>query len=251
MINASGTAGTETDPDPQQDRAGSPLLPGITECMLIAQTLTAYGRHLSNLILKPTIWRGFTTIARFFGTVDFLEILPRIQRGMMRAMALEAMLLQRAQRGRDLVLGKPPAPKDTPRAQATHSPTQAKTVQPPLTFANMPTMAQIEDQVRRTPVGRTIAAICLDLAISPSLCTGPFWNRLFQAMMFFNGNLTAVVTELGRRDERFEAEEGKRKNLPWPERTREGIRQALGGFFIGEEVPNSFQPTPAATASPS
>jgi hypothetical protein len=115
----------------------------------------------------------------------------------------------------------------------------------------MPTMAQIEDQVRRTPVGRTIAAICLDLAISPSLCTGPFWNRLFQAMMFFNGNLTAVVTEFGRRDERFEAEEGKRKNLPWPERTREGIRQALGGFFIGEEVPNSFQPTPAATASPS
>jgi hypothetical protein len=251
MINAPGTAGTETSPDPEKEPAGTPLLPGITECIFLAQTLTAYGHYLGKLLIRPTIWRGFITVARFFGTVDLMEILPRIQRGLMRAMALEAMLLQRAQRGRDMVVNAPPAPTATPPTQAARSLSPRKTAQPPLTFANMPSMSDIENQVRRTPVGRTIAAICLDLAISPSLCTGPFWQRLFQAMMFFNGNVTKVVIEFGRRDERFEADEPKRTHLPWPERTREGIRQALGGSFIGEDLPGLFQPAPAATAGPS
>jgi hypothetical protein len=251
MINASSNAGTDTNPDPEQDRPGTPLPPGIAQFLLLAQTLTAYGRHLGSLLIKPVPWFGFTTVARFFGTVDLVEILPRIQRGLMRAAALEAMLMQRAQHGRDVVFAEPPAPKATPAtppAKAAHSPSPRKTVQPPLTFANMPSMAQIEDQVRRSPVGRTIAAICLDLAIAPSLCTGPFWNRLFDAMVFFKGNLSAVICEFARRVERFEAQALKRPDLPLPERTQQGIRQALGGFVIGE---HPFQAAPAAIAGPS
>ena len=97
----------------------------------------------------------------------------------------------------------------------------------------MPRMEEIEAEVRSSPVGRTIAAICRDLGISPSLCDGMFWNRLFDAIRLYRGSLGSLVLDVKRREQRFEKEAWKHPGLEWPEESREGIRRVLG-FFIGE-----------------
>ena len=100
-------------------------------------------------------------------------------------------------------------------------------------------MEAIDAEVRRSPVGRTIAAICRDFGISPSLCDGTFWNRLFDAIRLYRGSLASLVLEVRRRERRFEKEEWKHPGLEWPEETREGIRRVLG-FLIGEDPVDPF-----------
>ena len=46
----------------------------------------------------------------------------------------------------------------------------------------MPTPEDLEAQVRRRPLGRTLVDICLDLAVVPGFCAGPFWNELFDSI---------------------------------------------------------------------
>jgi hypothetical protein len=106
-------------------------------------------------------------------------------------------------------------------------------------------MEAIEAQVRRCPIGRTIAAICRDLGISPALCDGSFWSRLFDAIRLHRGSLCGLVLEVTRREQRFEKEEWKHPGLELPEETRDGIRRVLG-FMIGETLVNPF----AVIASP-
>jgi hypothetical protein len=103
----------------------------------------------------------------------------------------------------------------------------------PLTLDTLPDLAEIEAEVRRRPVGSTIAAICRDFGISPSLCDGMFWNRLFDAIRLFGGSLPSLVLEVKRREQRFEKDEWKHRGLDLPEETRAGIRRVLG-FLIGE-----------------
>ncbi len=251
MDDGTRTAGHDhTQTDPRQDRYNTRVPPAIAEIIRIGQILTQYGYILLHHIDPPVRWLGFTTIAQFFGTVTLTNIVVRIVRGLMRLEALEDMLFQRAQSGRDLVVLAPRASRPRAIPAAIPEPEQApKTVrqaEPPLTPLTLPTQEEIRAEVNRRPIGRTIAAICLDLGISPSLCTGPFWDRLFNAMQAYRGSLTTVVTELRRREKRFDALDCKRLNIPWPERTREGVRSALG-FFIGEPFP----PPPAAIAGPS
>jgi hypothetical protein len=103
----------------------------------------------------------------------------------------------------------------------------------PVWLESLPTMAELEREVRRRPVGRTIAAICLDLGVSPRLCTGWFWNGLFQAMLDYRGNLIGVLQELRRRETQFETLSWKHPRSRPPEQTPQAVRQVLG-FFIGE-----------------
>jgi hypothetical protein len=210
----------------------------IAEILSLAQTLTTYGRRISGLITRPTTWIGFVIIARFFGTVTIPDMAAQIQRGIMRATALEAMLQRRTQRGEDLVILAPRtnAPRSArPTAKQSHQETPK-----PLTLDNLPTQQEIEEWVRRRPIGRTIAAICLDLGIAPTLCEGAVWNQISKAMQDYRGSLIAVMKEVRRRVDQFEAEDWTQKTLPWPERNPDGMHRVLGVF-----------PTPAATAGPS
>ena len=105
----------------------------------------------------------------------------------------------------------------------------------PLTLATLPTMAEIEADVRRCPVGQTIALICRDFGISPALCAVPFWNRLFDGIRRYGGNLAPVILALNNRAAAFERTELDRSpHLGWPAETREGAHRVLG-FFIGED----------------
>ena len=76
----------------------------IAAVLSILAILINYGRHLADAIEHRAVWRGFATIAQFFGTATVPVILAHIQRGIMRAVALERMLRRRAARGRDLAI---------------------------------------------------------------------------------------------------------------------------------------------------
>jgi hypothetical protein len=209
------------------------VLERIAEILLLLQTLAAYGRHLAAAIPQRGLWRGFATIAKFFGTAAIPEIAVRVQRGILRALALQAVLLRRAGRGRDLGVLAPRLPDTRTGRQRAPKPASETA---PLTFESLPSQQQLEMWARRCPIGRTITDICLDLGISPSLCTGPFWNRLFEAIQDYNGSLGKLLQEVRRREQKFEKEDWKRPHLEWPARTREAIREALG-FFVGEPPP--------------
>jgi hypothetical protein len=282
MSAAQSTAGLSTRSAPPKDRPGRPTPARIAEILAVVSVLASYGRHLGQTLEQRAVARGFATIARFFGTVTIDTILAHLQRGLMRAIALERMLLLRAARGRDLRILAPraasrrePPAEDVPdpgqtagsAPPETLTPAQAAATQAaaareaaaaeaaaareaaakgagerlvrriarnePLTLDTMPRMEEIEAEVRSSPVGRTIAAICRDLGISPSLCDGMFWNRLFDAIRLYRGSLGSLVLDVKRREQRFEKEAWKHPGLEWPEESREGIRRVLG-FFIGE-----------------
>ena len=108
-------------------------------------------------------------------------------------------------------------------------------------------MAQLDAEVLRRPIGQSIVAICRDFGISPSLCEGAFWNRVFMAIHCYRGNLSNVVLEMQRREKQFDKDYWKHPDLPLPEQTREGIRRVLG-FRIGEPPVDPFRPVPAPDA---
>jgi hypothetical protein len=265
MSAAQITIGLSPQSAPPQDRPANPAPARIAEILAIVSILTTYGRHLGQTLEQRAVARGFATIAQYFGTVAFDTILAHIQRGLMRAIALQRLLLLRAARGRDLPIPAPRAPshreppaKDAPVTAQPAGQTPPATLTPdpeaaaqaaarqaearlarhlaaskPLTLRTLPRMEAIEAEVRRSPVGRTIAAICRDLGVSPALCDGTFWNRLFDAIRLYRGSLGSLVLEVKRREQRFEKEEWKHPGLELPEETRSGVRRVLG-FLIGE-----------------
>jgi hypothetical protein len=110
----------------------------------------------------------------------------------------------------------------------------------------MPTQEELERQVRRRAVGRTIADICRDLAVVPAFCTPALWNDLFQVMHYFGGSVAAVMREKARREQTFIQEQDKKlgSTCNWLQLKRDEIRQILG-FFIGEPPVDPFAAAPA------
>jgi hypothetical protein len=85
------TAGLVTRPDPTKDRAGKPVPEHIAAVLSVLSILIEYGRHLTATVEHRAIWRGFATIAQFFGTAAMPVILAHIHRGLMRVLTLEQM----------------------------------------------------------------------------------------------------------------------------------------------------------------
>lgn len=245
----------------------------IAEMLWVVRVLAAYGRLLAAVIPHRTLWPAFRTVARYLPSNGLSDTLTRIHRGIMRAIALERLLLKRAARGRDLrVLARrsifteltpgadnawPPEPEAGPKAVA-RPPDEAPpgpqyssnrvSDRRPTWIDHLPSMAEVEKEVARRPIGSTIAAICLDLGVSPNLCAGWFWNGLFEAMNCLRGSVTHVMLELRRREATFEREDWKYpRGLTPPARTQEKVREVMG-FCIGEEPdwfasqPNPFRP---------
>ena len=104
-------------------------------------------------------------------------------------MMLQRFLLARAAQNRDIESEQPPAPAEPADIEALDlklpTPAQprpkAKKTDPfdPLHFA-FPTLKELESQVRRRAIGRTIAEICLDLGVT--VCDGETWDDILQAL---------------------------------------------------------------------
>jgi hypothetical protein len=79
----------------------------------------------------------------------------------------------------------------------------------------MPTEQDLDRQVRRRPLGRTILDICLDLAVVPAHCHGAFWNELYEIIDAFGASIAPLMREKTRRREAFDKEQDRIPNSNW------------------------------------
>ena len=247
--------------------------PNLANVLSLVQILLTYGRHLADTFARRSTARGFHLIARHFGTSRLAVILAHIRRGILRAAALERVLLDRAATGRDLTIppvrarrprrapeptppdaaANPPEPKPAPK----HAPRPAwrdhwlHSADDPLDPRHLPSFEELVKQARRDPIGRTLGKIKADLGIAPALCLAPFWNGLFMAMLRYDGSPGTYDVHRWRREQQFEQEQDRRPtmDLSWPPLQTGGGRghiiQALG-FFIGQDP---VEPPIIATAA--
>jgi hypothetical protein len=255
-------------PDPPQDQPckTAPMPEYVAAVLYAVRTLLGYGRHLLDTVQRRATAPTFPTIAAAFGTANLSTILAHLNRGLLRAAALERFLLERAATGRDIDIvtrrtrtdEPPPAPANPQAEQPADQPAKPKAPKRPSLPPGhddpelfMPTQQDLDRQVRRRAVGRTIAEICSDLAVVPGLCTPAFWNGLFEVMHYFGGNVVTVMREKTRREQAFIQEQDKKFDSTWDwlRLKPNEIRQVLG-FFIGEPPVDPFCAEALATGPP-
>jgi hypothetical protein len=238
---------------PQPDQPPATIPERIAPLLRVVRVLLGYGRHLAGTIRHRAAAPGFAAIAACFGTADLSVILAHLHRGILRATALERVLLARAASGRDIACAVPRIRTASPHRPAGEQAT-GEVGQPgnlriaaprparsllgrdhPAEFYT-PTLEELEAQVRRRPLGRTIVDICLDLAVVPGLCTGAFWNELFDLTRCHGGSIATLMLERWRREQAFHQQQERHPTHDWTwlNASREMLRELLG-FFIGED----------------
>jgi hypothetical protein len=268
--------------DPQRDRPVRTMPARIAALLHTVRIMLGFGRHLAATAQHRSASSDFNAIAACFGTGRVCAILAHLQRGLLRATALECVLLQRAAQGRDIdfvaprerATATPATPGDPPAGQPAEQTSKMPAAEQPSEMPPahkappsrppgwndpelfMPTLEQLEAQVRRRPLGRTLVEICLDLAVVPGLCTGQFWNTLFDSIRLLGGSIPILMREKSLRQEAFCKEQDKKpgSNWDWQQMGRDALRRVLG-FFIGEATDDLSNPIsepytrPAAVAA--
>jgi len=226
----------------------------------VVRTLLDYGKHLADTVVKRAKQPAFASIAVGFGTADLPLIMARIQRGIIRTIALARMLDDRLATGRDLrpcmlpcYRTRPwPLPEPDPVDAVARTPRHY--TPPRITAAQWDdlcsplTLEQTEAHVRRRPIGQTIIDICLDLAVLPVHCNDEFWDHLYAAIMAHRGNFGRWGREQRRRYKTFDHERNHKPIIGWWEwwdPTKERILKSLG-FRIGDPpvLPPDLLPAP-------
>jgi hypothetical protein len=255
-------------PDPPQDQPGNPVPEYVAIFLHAVSILRDYGRHLLATVHRRAAAPTFPTIAACFGTANLSTILAHLNRGLLRAAALERFLLARAATGRDISMPTPrtrtdetpPAPTDPQAEQPADQPTTPKARPRPSLPPGwddpelfMPSPEDLDLQVRRRSIGRTIVEICGDLAVVPAFCVPAFWSDMFQLIHYFGGSVATLMREKAHREQAFIQEQDSKlgSTLDWLHLKRDEIRERLG-FFIGETPVDPFSdPTaPLATGPP-
>ena len=242
-----------TTPAPTKPR---PIPGRIGAVLHVLAVLIAHARHFTATATTRAAAPEFATAAAVFGTSDLPTILQRMQRGMLRALALRDYLFARAARGRNLRFAWPPRVALQPhhRPPAEPAPRLRSEPLPPLhprrpdpalldpgdpDASRLPTQEELAAEVRRRPVGRTIAYICMDLGIAPGLCDGDFWNRVEKTLRRYGGSLRRLYQVRARREETFQRERDRRSDtwhIDWRDLHPSTVRRALG-CLIGETPP--------------
>jgi hypothetical protein len=269
MPDIESTSPIASPPDPKQDPLATTLPNNIEVLLHAVGVLLTYGRHLIDTVRQRATAPNFSAIAANFGTANLSTILAHLNRGILRAAALERVLLARAATGQDIDFVErrtptpepPPAPESPPataaepEAQPAATPTTRKRAPRPIGWNDpelyMPTLEDLERQVRHRPIGRTVLDICLDLAVVPGFCHPAFWNELFDLITHFGSTIDKLMREKSRRRAAFDKEQDRiiGSNWDWVRMTRDAARQALG-FFIGEPPINSLDPAAALATAP-
>ena len=242
MTRTAPTTPAHTRPRPIPGRIGAVLH--------VLAVLVAHARHFAATAAARAAAPEFATAAAVFGTGDLPTILHRMQRGMLRALALQHYLFARAARGRNLRFAWPPRvellphhrPPAGPARQPRAAPLRPSRPDPALLdpghpdASRLPTQEELAAEVRRRPVGRTIAYICMDLGIAPGLCDGDFWNRVEKILRRYGGSLRRLYQVRARREESFQRERDRRPDTwhtDWRDLHPSTVRRALG-CLIGE-----------------
>ncbi|MEI7709972.1 MAG: hypothetical protein WCI94_00970 [Rhodospirillales bacterium] len=234
----------------QGGRQGTVLPPCIAAILDVVRVLLRYGQHLGATLPNRGDHADFPAVAAGFGTYDMRRILAHVQRGILRAMMLQRYLLIRAEQGRDIVPTEPdlPAEPDDIAAMATKRPAPIIAARyraaarpdgnDPLHFS-IPSLKELEAQVRRRSVGRTISEICLDLGVTPSGCDGAFWFKIYETLAHFDGKFEILFGVQQQRRKTFEKEREKRPDTwacEWCNEPKSPIRRLLG-YVLGEPPP--------------
>jgi len=232
----------------------------IAELLYVVTTLLGFGRHLSATIERRAAAPGFARIAELFGTANVRIILAHLHRGILRATALQALLLKRAATGRDITIGPPRIPRlsaaaangGVPPAPLTPGITGLATAtgrprsDAPIDPDHLPTLEAIEAEVSNRAFGRTINDICDDFGVVAGLCTGEFWDALMVAIACYDGSAMACFETMFSRSDQFQQEQ---ENAPESERIDQGgplsVHHVLG-FKLGQPPVELYGAEPAA-----
>src|SRR5579862_1217830 len=151
-------------PNTPQDNSASSLPNNIAVILHAACILLDYGRHLIDTVRHRATAPNFNAIAACFGTANLATILAHLNRGILRAAALQRVLLARAATGQDIdFVERPTRSLDlhAPPVDAAHDQTATallptrKRARPshPVGWDDpelfMPTLQDLERQVRR------------------------------------------------------------------------------------------------------
>jgi hypothetical protein len=261
----------QSSASPPHDDSDSTFPSNVAFILHAARILLEYGRHLIGTIRQRAATPDFDTIAACFGTARLSTILAHLNRGILRAAALERVLLARDAAGRDIdfVERRMPAPQpleqlaaagtmfEQPEPEPEPPAPRIRALRPsrPAGWNNpelfKPTLEELERQARRRPIGRTMLDICLDLAVVPGFCHSAFWNELFDILTWFGGSVDRLMREKSRRRVAFGQEQDRKPGRTWNylHPTRDAVRQILG-FFIGEPPVNPLEPEAAIATGP-
>ncbi len=274
-------------PDPAQDRAGRTIPARLAALLHVVRVLLGHGRRLVETVPERAVHVEFAALAAVCGTYTLPTILARLQRGILRAMALERYLLSRAAKGREIgFVYQRERPRAKPPEGATDAESASEVVggrakpghdegasesghderasepgpdeRAPRRPAfdpddlRIPTPEELDAEVRRRPLGRTILAICMDLAVIPSFCTGAFWNQISDTLMNYGGSFATLFKIRQYRETSFQKERDKKPHtwsFAWRHPPPDIVRQVLG-YMIGEPPTlDPFDPL-LATAPP-
>ena len=245
---------TPTTPPPTKPR---PIPGRIGAVLKIVAALIAHARHFAATASTRVAAPEFATAAAVFGTDHLPTILHRMQRGLRHALALQQYLLACAARGCNLRFAWPPRVELQPHHRPPAEPARRPRSGPRLPYrpepallgpddpdaSRLPTEEELAAQVRRRPVGRTIAYICMDLGIAPGLCRGDFWNQVEKTLRRYGGSLHRLYQVRTRREEIFQRERDRRPDtwhIDWRAMRPSTVRLALG-CLIGE-TPDGLNP---------
>ena len=245
MARIAPTTPAPTTPRPIPGRIGAVLN--------VLATLIAHARFFTATAATRVAAPEFATAAALFGTYDLPTILFRVQRGILRALALRDYLLARAARGHNLRFAWPPRielqphhrppakPAPTPRAERSRPrrPDPATLGADDPGASRIPTPEEFAADVRRRPVGRTIGYICMDLGLAPGLCDGDFWDEVYKILRRYGGSFTRLYKVREQREETFQRERDRRPDTwdtNWQDLRDSTVRLALG-CKIGEPPP--------------
>ncbi len=224
----------------------------IAALLQLVRILLRHGRRLTETVATKGETPQFASIGVTFGTHNLPNILARIERGIRRLLALDAYLCQRAEKGLEIPFVKPRQAAATPAkardAEAPAEPASPRKRSLPYNpdSVHIPSMEDLQAEVRRAPIGRTIARICLDLGVVPAFCTGEMGNALLQVLEYYGGSLAKLFAVRRKREIAFQKERDTRPDTwvwNWRDLRKERMRQVLG-YLIGEEPPDDPVPSP-------
>ncbi len=240
--------------DLPKDRTGPSVPERLAAILRLVRILLGHGRRLTETVPATAARPSFCSLAAVAGTHATTSILTRIQRGILRLIALENYLLARAQKGRDIKVRAehdraPPRQKHEPPAEAPARPRRLPFDPDSL---HIPTMEEMEKEVRRRPVGLTITYICIDLAVVPGFCTLEFWSEIRETLRHYGGSMGALCIARLKREQTYKRERDRHPdtwNWDWWDLGPPRGKQILG-YLIGE--PPTLDPPglPLATAPP-
>jgi len=175
---------------PDADRPAPAMPDHIARILYVVRVLLGYGRHIAATIETRASGPGFWLFKAVFGTAQLPVIRAYLHRALLRAEALESLLLLRADAGRD-VAASPCPTQAVPVADANAHPcdepfdpqiarlnAERALHDVPADPANLATAKQIEAEVRDRTIGRTIGDISRDLGIIAMICTTGFWDAM-------------------------------------------------------------------------